>query len=667
MDADPNNNAFSDEDQSLDENQFSEGDWGFTCHKKQEKEVVSVKKESHQSGNLYNKFLEDWNSIGQYLIYNSDDEFKNALLDICRKRISGELTLNGEEEIVISTVGLSHNKASAIPQPGGVHNVNKKIIHLKRKKDPNIKAGNIENPGAFATFFGVVDWVKQKVKSFGDIGEMFSINDDNLKETMTWGSFQKKWDKTIFHEQLPEFVHELRQVLQYNLQRNIYYVKDISENGPSISIMKIGLIPFFVNWPMIDKDSGIIKITCNKLELPLLCETFKDWLCIEGTVIIPYTDPNKIKWGKEIYTVDDIKKKYFNMFRGFKAKVLNKRMDEILAHQGLQKVVRHIREVWCGEDENNNNDSSSRWVLSWFKTMFFDPGVKTEKSLVLNGDQGIGKGILAHWLINHVFGKYHSTYIGDFDKITQRFNSIGEGKVFVFVDELQCSEGKKAAFTKFKGLVTEQRKTVERKGIDCINVPDFANYLLVSNFSDSVFVEKTDRRFVITDTSTKFVGNKEYFDALAAVLNQETADYFATFLNHFDGVNVRDVKNIPNTRAKQEAREASMSPVELFCKACEKGEVDLETEGITSGTGVITRTLEGKERKVMVRAEIYSVFQHWMDRNGFNYKVNQNSFLTGMRAYLGPKYVTGQLRMNHERPYFIDIEPLLPQTVDETL
>ena len=99
-----------------------------------------------------------------------------------------------------------------------------------------------------------------------------------------------------------------------------------------------------------------------------------------------------------------------------------------------------------------------------------------------------------------------------------KFSSLGCNKLLINPDEAICC-AKDA--TVFKNKITEYNTTMEKKGLDKIVSPNYANYILTSNNDYCVFVETSDRRYFILDCDNSIAGNKEYFNNLGKWIENE--------------------------------------------------------------------------------------------------------------------------------------------------
>ena len=76
----------------------------------------------------------------------------------------------------------------------------------------------------------------------------------------------------------------------------------------------------------------------------------------------------------------------------------------------------------------------------------------------------------------------HLFWTTKIEDVTRKFNSHLENKILICVNELDTNgEKMKSAFNKMKTLITDNKQSIERKGVDVINVLDCSNYVMTIN------------------------------------------------------------------------------------------------------------------------------------------------------------------------------------------
>lgn len=185
-----------------------------------------------------------------------------------------------------------------------------------------------------------------------------------------------------------------------------------------------------------------------------------------------------------------------NMWRGFA-------VDPAPGDWGLLK--QHILEVLADGDRE-----SYEYIMSWLARAVQRPDEPGEVALVMQGGQGIGKGILGSALAR-LFGA-HGAEIRSREHLTGRFNYHLRDKVVLFADEAVWA-GNKEAESILKGMITEKNLAYERKGEDIVWGKNRLHIIMASNEKWVVPVAWDDRRNAIF-TSRRAKRSRAYFNAL---------------------------------------------------------------------------------------------------------------------------------------------------------
>ncbi|BCL59468.1 hypothetical protein DGMP_01610 [Desulfomarina profundi] len=198
-------------------------------------------------------------------------------------------------------------------------------------------------------------------------------------------------------------------------------------------------------------------------------------------------------------------------------------------------ILQHIREVWCGGDEE-----MYEYVLNWLADMFQHPERPGKTALVLRSGQGAGKNIIADKVIAYFFG-IHALIANRADDFLGRFNSALGHAVFVFVNEAVWG-GNKEKQGILKALITDRYITIERKYHEGTKVSNCSHLLFSSNESWVAPTEIGDRRFVYLPVSDHKKGDAVYFKNLVSQIeNKGRAAFLYEMLN-------RDLSDVDLTR-----------------------------------------------------------------------------------------------------------------------
>ena len=225
----------------------------------------------------------------------------------------------------------------------------------------------------------------------------------------------------------------------------------------------------------------------------------------------------------------------------------------------IQPYLDHVRNVICSE-----NETYYEYVLNWCAHMLQVPEEKPETAIVLKAAPGTGKGTFVKPLGKIMGSHYLHAY--DAKHVVGKFNKAMENKILVFGDEF--FSGSKEASDKLKGKITEDTQTIERKGIDTIETPDFARVILASNHENIVRIEVDDRRYLFLEVSDVVKQNHDYFGKLGPLVGSERfAAMLADFLLKRDitGFNPRAV---PKTKALAQQKLDNLEPLDKWILHC---------------------------------------------------------------------------------------------------
>lgn len=167
----------------------------------------------------------------------------------------------------------------------------------------------------------------------------------------------------------------------------------------------------------------------------------------------------------------------------------------------------HLRDIVCGGRED-----AYRWLTHWCAALVQDPARLPGTAIVLKGRQGTGKSKVGE-VLGAILGPKLYVVVAGTEELTGRFNSRLEGKVLVQAEEAFFA-GDKSARGRIKTLVTGPTLSIERKGIDAIDVPNLSHVLVTSNEKWVVPAELGERRFAVFNVSAAREKDRQYFRAM---------------------------------------------------------------------------------------------------------------------------------------------------------
>jgi len=160
----------------------------------------------------------------------------------------------------------------------------------------------------------------------------------------------------------------------------------------------------------------------------------------------------------------------------------------------------------------NNQFVVKEYLLNWFAHLVQKPATKTLVCILLQGQQGAGKSLLAEKIMNLIIGKSKMFITSKIDKVFGRFSNM-QGRLLVILNEASGYETH-ALDSVLKDGITADSVQLEKKGIDSVDTIDYSNYIFTTNGFNSVKIPEDDRRFVAIACSNEMKDNVEYFNAL---------------------------------------------------------------------------------------------------------------------------------------------------------
>jgi phage/plasmid primase-like uncharacterized protein len=160
----------------------------------------------------------------------------------------------------------------------------------------------------------------------------------------------------------------------------------------------------------------------------------------------------------------------------------------------------------------NGDDELFGYVMMYFAHMVQKPRELPETSLVLRGEQGIGKNTFFD-AISSIVGKTHCIMLTSLNQIAGRFAGHLTDVIFVVCNEGVWG-GNKDGHGILKSMITDDYQPMEKKGKDIVTVRNFKRILFSTNAQWAVPRDMDDRRHVILDVSNARKGDFDYWAAI---------------------------------------------------------------------------------------------------------------------------------------------------------
>lgn len=191
-----------------------------------------------------------------------------------------------------------------------------------------------------------------------------------------------------------------------------------------------------------------------------------------------------------------------NTYRGFAVKPHSGKTDPFLLH--LKQNVCH------------DNDDWYEYLIQWMAHIVRYPENKTGVAIVLSGEEGVGKSIIAEYF-GRIFGPYYKR-IDSGSRITGHFNSQFEECLLCNADEAVCVYERKSLGA-LKSLVADKEFTYERKGYDPMIGLNYTNFFIISNDNRIVAPSVSDRRYFVLEVKPTWKGKNNIWNKVINMMN----------------------------------------------------------------------------------------------------------------------------------------------------
>lgn len=194
-----------------------------------------------------------------------------------------------------------------------------------------------------------------------------------------------------------------------------------------------------------------------------------------------------------------------------------------------------------------------------------NPGEKLAWVLFIQGVQGDGKTFWSR-VMTTIMGPENTKQI-ELGVIKSSFTSWAEGAVFATMEEIRFSgQNRFEIMDRTKGVFSNKRIQVHKKGVDPYNIPNVTNYLLLTNHKDALPLNDDDRRYAVLFSACQVRGeleDKNYFDRLYSVLGDR--DSLLLFFQQWRiSEGFAQYQAPSNTKAREEMIEMNKSDLRLF-------------------------------------------------------------------------------------------------------
>lgn len=282
----------------------------------------------------------------------------------------------------------------------------------------------------------------------------------------------------------------------------------------------------------------------------------------------------------------------FNLWKG-PAHPMIEDYDMDSAEMRLKPFLNHIKSILC-----DGNSECYEYVIKWCANAVQNPGNPNRVALVLQGDQGCGKGVFVQMFKDVVGEQYFYQVMDQANGLLGKFAPEGmESCLMCFVDEA-FFPGHMGDVQKIKKLITETTRDIEKKYGARTVFKNFTNYIFASNGDYVVNFDPQERRFLVLKCNNRYSGvsNEEtinYFSSLRGTSIEDLAQYL--YRVNLTGFNPRQ---FPRTLGNKQQKQYTLGPIGQWL---EKILTDGELEGL----------LNAADKRRLFPHTLFSNYQDW--------------------------------------------------------
>ena len=283
---------------------------------------------------------------------------------------------------------------------------------------------------------------------------------------------------------------------------------------------------------------------------------------------------------------------HINMFRKTEYMLQDKKYESLSmgeAHKIAQdcpliyKLLTHIL-----GGQNLEVEHFTNWLAH-----IFQKKTKAMTAWVLQGVPGTGKGIFYTKVLRPLFGNEHVP-MRALQNIEEQFNLYMRQALFLVVDEFHMASANSGTIKiadKLKNAITENTMTIRAMRSNQVEVPNYTNFIFLTNRMDAVKIEEGDRRYNIAPRQEQKLEN--VFPEVIAGIDKikHELPVFAAMLEHFE-VNAQLVHTPIANNAKAQMAQVTMSVMEEFFAAVRHGKLSFLTDILDIS---LTNVLQGQE------------------------------------------------------------------------
>jgi len=258
---------------------------------------------------------------------------------------------------------------------------------------------------------------------------------------------------------------------------------------------------------------------------------------------------------------------FYNLWRGFGVEPLGD--DEEPTQEmrdALDAFKEHVFENVC-----EGIEALDKWLTTFFAHLLQKPWEKPLVAPVFCGQKGVGKDSLVN-CIGNLMPKYH-IIANNSHYLTSNFNSYFEKCLLAVFNEAFWSGDKKAE-GKLKGLITDPKHFIEKKGYEARMMDNYMRIIIMGNEDWLVPATQDERRFAVFNIGTKRRQDNQFFRTLRLNMEAGGYRYLMKYLLEYP-LDSADIDVAPSTKGLYQQKMESLSPLQKWWRSClQSGDIE---------------------------------------------------------------------------------------------
>lgn len=238
---------------------------------------------------------------------------------------------------------------------------------------------------------------------------------------------------------------------------------------------------------------------------------------------------------------------------------------------------------------------------------------------IAQGVPGTGKGILVNYILKPLFGASNFT-ARRMEELEDKYNGYLEDCLICYIDEVHVGVSKRAdiIMANLKNQITEPRITIRNMRQTAYEVPNYLNWIMSSNMTTPIVLDKEDRRFNVGAYQTHPI--RDLYPDTTALLAQvaDELQNFASFLLAYK-VDIDAVRIPIHNEARQALIDNSKTSLDVIGDALVSGDMatlasyipdGIDTSPMLRGDAYknLLQELTKTRRNKVTRDEIATIF-----------------------------------------------------------